>query len=136
MDEPKIKLRVAFISWEESVSCTHAQYGCDEGRATSRHIDGHVHLDPNIDGAVWYETDRVGFPHYRQPFARGGMKKHPTCKDSKGDPTNIWGWDGNKEHPTLTPSYLCSYPPGTVVHLHFTAGRIQLAGDSTVELWE
>jgi hypothetical protein len=42
-----------------------------------------------------------------------------------------WQWDGNRDAPTLSPSFLCR---DKGVHLFFTAGHIALCGDSTVTL--
>lgn len=45
---------------------------------------------------------------------------------------NVWAWDGNKEFPTLTPSF--KLVGAHVVHLFFTRGTINLLADSTVVL--
>ena len=54
-----------------------------------------------------------------------------------------WGWNGNLERPTFTPSVLVTYPgpdagkdgaPPAVCHSFVTDGRIQFLGDCTHEL--
>ncbi len=64
-----------------------------------------------------------------QPFKKGS-----TFQTEDG--RNIWAWDGNKEIPTLTPSWLMDYPGDYPIriHLFFTKGKINLLGDSNVEL--
>ena len=103
---------------------------------------------PGVDGAVRYElkfyrTDeeiaeiRKTSPDfenpyvcdlYRQPFSRKGpyQQEHPA--------SHVWGWDGNREAPTLTPSFMLSGDPAFKVHLFFQAGKINLLPDSTVTL--
>jgi hypothetical protein len=50
---------------------------------------------------------------------------------------HVWSWDGNREAPTLTPSYLCEGGPFAArVHLFLVAGKIRLCPDSTVVPWE
>ena len=78
---------------------------------------------PDVDGAIRYEIkyyrteeeikkilgDTKGdFPNpyvcdlYYQPFSRKG-----TYRQSDG--RNVWAWDGNKEAPTLSPSWLIEW---------------------------
>lgn len=104
---------------------------------------------PEADGYVWYEIEYhepgavahfpdgstkqdLAFDYLLQPFAVGGSRK-----DSKGG--IMWGWNGNKEAPTLEPSYLAKWQHGSnrtpmVAHLFLRAGKIDLCGDSTVIL--
>jgi hypothetical protein len=71
----------------------------------------------------------------QQPFKRG-----PTITIADhGHTRYVWGWDGNKEAPTLAPSFLSDEgmingEKGTRIHLFFRAGTIDLLGDSNVEL--
>lgn len=68
---------------------------------------------------------------YFQPFKRGN-----SYQTSEG--RNVWGWDGNKEVPTLSPSWLIEWanPKEFRVHLFFQNGKINLLSDSTVTLEE
>lgn len=80
--------------------------------------------------------------HYEmQSFARDGPKTKPgaTPEDIANDRANIWGWDGDTLHPTLTPSFLGpeTDKKGNVIrpfriHLFLTKGAISLCSDSTV----
>lgn len=85
--------------------------------------------------------------HYeRQLFAskaKGGQHqlKGATEEDIEGDRANVWEWDGSRDAPTLTPSFLGverDRKGRTVrpfrVHLYLTKGRIDLLSDSTVTL--
>lgn len=89
---------------------------------------GGAKVYPGADGAVEYEikTPEMRYRIY-QPFKQGASL------DINGKP--VWGWDGNREHPTLTPSFLMDHPP---VHLHLfiRSGRVELCGDSNTELVE
>lgn len=41
-----------------------------------------------------------------------------------------WGWDGNLERPTITPSIRCLYgPEKTRCHMHLTGGQFVLCDD-------
>jgi hypothetical protein len=67
----------------------------------------------------------------QQPFSQKGTHK--------ADHGYVWGWNGNKDAPTLVPSFLydegmINGEKGTRIHLLFTAGKIDLLGDSNVEL--
>lgn len=46
----------------------------------------------------------------------------------------VWGWDGDEEHPTFDPSYLCRGGPDDVCHSFIRAGRWEFLGDCTHEL--
>ena len=87
---------------------------------------------PGIDGVVWYEVlrpdrDEVYFWTV-QPFARGAPS------GGKVGGRLVWNWEsGPIEAPTLTPSFL-SWAGDLRIHLYLKAGRIELLGDSTVEL--
>jgi hypothetical protein len=81
--------------------------------------------------------------HYeRQGFRLGGSghRLDASAEDIKQDRANIWGWDGNREAPTLTPSYLAlDVKNGETIrpyrmHSFLRSGRIELCGDSTVTL--
>jgi hypothetical protein len=102
---------------------------------------------PGVDGAIRYElkfyrTDdemkalkaqgiETVNPYvcdlYVQPFSRKG-----TYTQEKGG--NVWAWDGNKDAPTLSPSFALDAGTGWRVHLFFQNGKINLCSDSTVKL--
>lgn len=109
---------------------------------------------PGEDGGAWYlvltpcackvpcEIACDTHPHdhhtyYLQPFRRGGVGHKPgaTPQEIAENRANIWGWDGNRDAPTLNPSFLV---PGDEhrprIHLFLRAGRIDLCGDSSVVL--
>lgn len=88
---------------------------------------------PGCDGAVYYEItyDDGSTSWMMQPFARGPAR---TQDWPDGRRYNVWGWDGNREAPSLNPSFLCEEPPRVRVHLFLRAGKIDLCGDSTVRL--
>lgn len=44
--------------------------------------------------------------------------------------SNVWQWDGNRENPTLTPSFL--WPDGRL-HLFVVKGNLNILPDSTVD---
>lgn len=46
----------------------------------------------------------------------------------------VWGWNGDMERPTLTPSFLCQLENGTRLHWFLTGGRIQPCGDNGAEV--
>jgi hypothetical protein len=71
----------------------------------------------------------------RQAFRLGkfGHRLDGTPKEIKEDCANVWGWDGNREAPTLRPSFLGKRDRYRI-HLHLTAGKIDLCGDSTLVL--
>lgn len=82
--------------------------------------------------------------HYeRQGFRLGasGHRLDATPEDIADDKANLWGWDGNREAPTLTPSFLAQErnKKGEIIrpyrmHSFLRAGQIDLCGDSTVVL--
>lgn len=109
---------------------------------------------PGCDGAVIYELyypDGVALPvpgkqpaihhwsYFMQPFALGGHRLKPgaTEEEIRKNLANIWGWDGNRELPTLTPSFAGhDERMGAKVHLHLVKGQIQLCPDSNVTVGE
>jgi hypothetical protein len=102
------------------------------------------------DGAVWYLlltpctddpcthacTAHPGMRHHyeRQAFRLGGFghRLDATDEEKQTDCANVWGWDGNRAAPTLTPSYLAKKGRPYVMHSFLKAGRLDLCGDSTV----
>lgn len=92
------------------------------------------------DGVVTYEIrmpEGHRFPLYYmlQPFVLGAHRQDATGRISM---KNLWGWDGNRDAPTLSPSFACEdNREGCLpvrVHLFLKAGRIELCSDSTVQL--
>jgi len=92
-----------------------------------RVADGHVEYEMRVDGL---EHTLLTMQPYRLGSNPGTVKG-----------VNVWGWDGDLEHPTLTPSFLCTYSGsrdpltrGIRLHLFLRGGKIDLCGDSTVTL--
>lgn len=125
------------------------------------HISFHRDEKRGEDGAVWYlilspcpdnpcthvcKTHPRTVHHYeRQAFRRGatGHRLDATPEEIANDRANVWGWDGNREAPTITPSFLAQEVDKSGrrirpyrMHSFLTAGQIQLCGDSTVTLTE
>lgn len=113
------------------------------------HISFAQHAERGEDGAVWYlilagPNDRVvcgthpkRTHHYeRQPFARGGPTHRPgaTAEEIADNRANIWGWDGDTERPTITPSFLATKGRPYILHSFIRGGKLDLCGDSTVTL--
>lgn len=104
------------------------------------------------DGAVWYvilspcpddPCDHVCAAHpkmvheyERQGFRLGaaGPRLDATPEEIADNRANVWGWDGNRDAPTLTPSFLAAKGRPYVMHSYLRAGRLELCGDSTVKL--
>lgn len=110
---------------------------------------------PGCDGAVWYLSltpckgifgcesgcrvacaSHPGLHHcyLMQPFSRSGqgLLVNRTEWEKANNRANIWAWNGNREAPTLSPSFLC-YGDGQYlprVHLFLNNGRIDLCSDS------
>ena len=87
---------------------------------------------PDADGMVSYEILTVwgsidGKDHtlyLRQLFSKDGLKP------GKNNVDNIWQWDGNRENPTIRPSFLV---PDYHFHCYVTNGKIDVLSDSRVE---
>lgn len=87
-------------------------------------------------GIVWYEilADGAHEMDTIQPFRRG-------AGPDRGHKL-VWSAEGPDDALTLSPSFLCRYDwPGhpekaeqVIVHLFLKDGKIELCGDSTVEL--
>ena len=91
---------------------------------------------------MWYE---IVWPDHSEEHPRIGYmlqvfsKKGSFVLETPGRKDNVWAWDGNRDAPTLAPSFLCEYPgaqPPVRVHLFLNAGRISLCSDSTVQVAE
>jgi len=95
---------------------------------------------PTCDGCVWmevYEQENGIWYFFLYPFAKDGPKFKPgsTEEEQKNNRANIWKWDGNRNNPTITPSFLCE-DRGVRVHITISNGQINLCGDSNVVLGE
>jgi hypothetical protein len=82
---------------------------------------------PEADGVVWYEVmlawPQGGEEHIKlmQLFRKGvPVPGHP----------NIWQWDGDKENPTITPSF--HWVDGGL-HLFVRHGALDILPDTTVK---
>lgn len=90
---------------------------------------------PDADGFVQYELLTVwgsidGKDHtlyLQQLFSKDGLKP------GKNNIDNIWHWDGNRENPTITPSFL--WPDGRL-HLFVRAGKLDILPDTTIDCTE
>ena len=74
----------------------------------------------NVDGTVWYEFDSC---YASQLFSRKGLFQ--TSKK-----INVWEWDGNKEKPSIRPSFLL---PDFRLHLYVKEGKLNILSDTTVD---
>lgn len=95
---------------------------------------------PDCDGCIWYEVydkDRDKWFYFMQPFAKGGQryKTGATEEEIRNNRANIWGWDGDRNAPTLSPSFLCE-DRGIRVHLLINKGKIDICSDSNVVVGE
>jgi len=79
-------------------------------------------LYPGIDGIIEYYFNDGDFPFVFQPFKQGN---HYILNGR-----NAWGWDGNKDEPTLMPSIVIDQSPRFRAHLYFKKGKIELLSDS------
>lgn len=127
-----------------TVQIEHVQFARDDKRGE----DGAVYyliLTPCTERPCRHECEahpQMTHHYERQAFRRGafGHRLDATPEDIANDRANVWGWDGNCEAPTLTPSYLAlDTKDGKQLrpyrmHSFLTAGRIALCGDSTVTL--
>ena len=85
---------------------------------------------PNCDGVVFYEIfgnyhmvdNEERIVYLQQLFSKGGL--------SSVDGKNTWSWDGNRENPSLNPSFL--WADGRL-HLFVRNGNLDILGDTTVE---
>nr|WP_314658804.1 DUF6527 family protein [uncultured Pseudomonas sp.] len=71
------------------------------------------------DGSLWFFCNGCNLPHSLNVGAGPGPR---------------WGYNGNAEAPTFTPSVLARYRMGTnekICHSFVTDGRIQYLADST-----
>lgn len=105
---------------------------------------------PEQSGWEWCEDHGIeGFAEYRMTVDAGGADEHSyvvrqpfwrkastTLQLEAGGrkwPRHVWKWDGNRDAPTLQPSFLYR-STGWCVHLFLTAGKIQPCGDQTARV--
>ena len=104
------------------------------------------------DGAVWFlilspctenpcthvckAHPQMVHRYERQAFRLGafGHRLDATPEEIAEVKANVWGWDGNTQEPTLTPSFLAIKDRPYRLHSFVTRGRLELCGDSTVVL--
>ena len=87
---------------------------------------------PNCEGMVVYTIRVVGkespdFNHeydLYQPFSSRGQGR---CENG-----NVWGWNGNREKPTLSPSFKATFGKEEIFHIFFREGKIVDAGSTNV----
>ena len=82
-------------------------------------------IETKAEGEVWYRiVDGEWAHHFIQQFRKGDLIRN------KDDIDNIWSWDGNRENPTIRPSFLV---PNYHFHCYVTNGKIDVLSDSRVE---
>jgi len=104
------------------------------------------------DGAAWYlilspcsenpcthvcrTHPQMVHQYERQAFRLGnfGHRLDATEEEKRSDRANVWGWDGNREAPSITPSFLAREGRPYVMHSFLRAGQLELCADSTVIL--
>lgn len=161
----KRTLKLKKIHWGDRFQCFYDKDAPDHnGASVYPGVDGAVEyeitqeynseelakvLKPGERAATEAELDKLresNAPH--EEFAKIGIINPYTTTNfqpfsQKGthqiDGRNVWAWNGNREAPTLTPSFLMDYGKRngeqmTKVHLFLTDGKINLLGDSNVEL--
>jgi len=81
----------------------------------------------------WCDKHTISIPFVRSPTSKrvvGIYRNKETGAEEHRDERNAWGWDGNKEKPSLTPSFLMQFthtmsdepgPDGKIPHVdvHF-----------------
>jgi hypothetical protein len=88
-------------------------------------IDGYVRLKLNYKLHLENETRDIDLTR-RVQFHEGDSQKL--------DPVIIWGWDGDKENPTLDPSIGCdSLEDGWLVHIFIRDGDIDPCSDMALD---
>lgn len=78
----------------------------------------------NIEGSdEWYDI------HVYQPFSHNGEMGF---YEDTGISFLTWQWDGDRDAPTLTPSFLYEFSAGKL-HLFVKAGKLEILPDTTVD---
>ena len=65
-----------------------------------------------------------------QPF---GEDTSTQFYEDSGASFLVWGWDKNRENPTLNPSFLYDTPPAGKLHLFVKHGNIEILPDTTMK---
>lgn len=113
----------------------HISFGHDPVRGE----DGAVWLlvlgEPN-ENVVCRVHPRRAHHYERQAFRRGaaGHRLNATPEEIAEDRAHVWGWDGNTEAPTLTPSFLAEQGRPYRLHSYVRAGTLDVLSDSTCTL--
>lgn len=85
-------------------------------------FDEHPDKMLGCDGRVWYEFYDGRTIYSDQLFSHEG-RVHVNSR-------NVWAWDGNRDAPTLTPSYRVRVGESHVLHLCVTEGKLAIFQDS------
>lgn len=96
---------------------------------------------PLADGVIFYsyivgwKNEKTGKNDIyeailRQPFKRTNSFVLPSPETNY---YGIWVWDGNREEPTLSPSFLADFGNGDKLHLFVKKGQLEILSDSTVD---
>ncbi len=46
---------------------------------------------------------------------------------------NVWYWNGNKEKPSIQPSFRMVFPDYTMIHLFVLDGKLDILSDTTID---
>ena len=87
--------------------------------------DEHPDKMPGCDGNVWYEFNDGRTIYSGQLFSLKGR--------AQVSGRNVWAWDGNRDAPTLTPSYRVRVGESNVLHLQVRGGKLAIFPDSNIE---
>jgi len=103
---------------------------------------------PGADGMAEYEVTMTRTDEEMKTVGPGTLNPwklylhHPFQRSGLGktvDGRNIWAWDGNREAPTLTPSFGCELSPVSrssasrvYVHIYLTAGKMVDSGSEGI----
>ena len=93
----------------------------------------------SLQGIVFFkEPNEYGFEGYARYHVDGDWEFNVdqpfwSKESSIVENHNVWHFNGNRESVSLTPSFLCD-TGRFKIHLYLTNGKIELCGDSTVEL--
>ena len=81
---------------------------------------------PLVSGGVEYifEIQRDGSEPYRSLVTQG-FAPHQNVM--------AWEWNGERENPTLTPSFLLDWGDGNKLHLHVKSGKLDILPDTTID---
>ncbi len=127
------------------VQIEHVQFARDDKRGE----DGAVWmliLSPYLDDPCDHSCKvhpKMVHNYERQAFHLGpfGHRLDATPQEIAEHKANVWGWNGNRELPSLTPSFLAMEVDEKNkrirpyrMHSYITQGKLQVLSDSTVVL--